>query len=38
MNVIRVDPEIDRKMIQRPAPASPTTFHIKRIPPTACAD
>jgi hypothetical protein len=38
MTVIQADPRIDPKMIHRPAPSSPTTFHIKRIPPTACTD
>jgi hypothetical protein len=35
MTVIQADPRIDPKMIRRPAPS---TFHIKRIPPTACTD
>jgi hypothetical protein len=42
MVVIQADPQIDPKMIQRPMvnpPAQPTTtFHIKRIPPTVCAE
>lgn len=38
MTVIQADPRIDPKMIHRPAPSSTTTFHIKRIPPTACTD
>jgi hypothetical protein len=37
MKVIEVDPRIDPKMIHR-APESRTTHHIKRIPPTACAE
>jgi hypothetical protein len=35
MTVIQADPRIDPRMIHRPAPS---TFHIKRIPPTACTD
>lgn len=38
MTVIQADPRFDQKMIHRPAPSSTTTFHIKRIPPPACAD
>jgi hypothetical protein len=38
MTVVPADPEIDPKMIHRPAASSTTTFHIKRIAPRACAD
>ena len=38
MKVIQADPEIDPKMIHRPAPSSTPTFHIRRMPPTTCAD
>ena len=43
MVVIQADPGIDPKMIHRPPPNLPTTepaitFHLKRIPPTACAE
>ena len=37
MVVIPADPRIDPTMIHRPGDSS-TTFHIKRIPPTTCAD
>jgi len=43
MVVIQADPGIDPKMIHRPLTNLPTnepaiTFHIKRIPPTTCAE
>jgi hypothetical protein len=43
MVVIQADPGIDPKMIQRPLATRPTdepasTFHIKRISPTSCAE
>jgi hypothetical protein len=38
MTVIQADPEVDPKIVHRPAPSPTTTFHIKRIPPPACAD
>jgi hypothetical protein len=43
MLVIQVDPAIDPKMIHRPRMVHspdepPATFHIRRIPPTTCAE
>ena len=38
MTVIQADPQIDPRMIHRPAAPSTTTFHIKRIPPPVCTD
>ena len=37
MVVIPVDPQMDAKMVRRPT-ESTTTFHIKKIPPAACAE
>jgi hypothetical protein len=37
MVVFPADPQVDAKMIRRP-PESATTMHIKKIPPTACAE
>jgi hypothetical protein len=37
MIVIPADPQIDPKMVHRPLVPS-TTFHIKRVPPTTCAE
>jgi hypothetical protein len=37
MIVYPADPQVDPRMIVRP-PEPPPTFHIKRIPPPACAE
>jgi hypothetical protein len=37
MVVFPADPQVDAKMIRRPA-ESATTMHIKKIPPAACAE
>lgn len=37
MVVVPADPQVDPKMIHRPVEPGPT-YHIKRIPPAACAE
>jgi hypothetical protein len=38
MRVIQADPVIDPKIVHRSSADANRTFHIKKIPPTTCAD